>query len=71
MCFKRKKKKEINSKYKIGQRVSFRHERTNDLIIGYVYEIREDNEGHIKYAVQVGGECPYIKRDLDESRLIG
>ena len=69
MCFKKKKKQEpINSKFHLEQRVQYR-DRYGDFIIGYVYKIRKEN-GKILYDVQVGGECPFIKKDIPEEELI-
>ena len=68
MCFKKKKKEEpINSKFVIGQQVRFKG-RDGFLTTGYVYSIRKAND-KILYDVQVGGECPTIRKDIPEEEL--
>ncbi len=65
MCFFKKKKREfINSKFRLGERVSYYNYREN-LIIGTVYKVYKiDN--HIYYDIDVAGQCPYRDYKVDE-----
>ena len=68
MCFFKKKKNKpqrvINSKFKVGDAVRFRHK--DELTFGWIYEIRMNAQGHVIYDVQVGGQCPAILTDIPE-----
>ena len=68
MClFKKKKKKIINSKFKEDDFVSFFYK--GELNFGFIYNIKEDENGKILYDVQIGGECPAILKDIKEIDL--
>ena len=71
MCFFRKKKPKvvIESKYHEGDFVRFRDNR-DDLLVGYVYEVKLDKDGNIIYDIQIGGECPAIKHDIPENKVL-
>ena len=63
--FKRKKK-EIDSKFKKGDLVYFRYH--DDLTFAYVYDIKE-KDGKVFYDVQLGGQCPSFLYDMKEEDL--
>lgn len=68
MCFRKKKVVEkINSKFALGDQVKFR-DRDGFLTTGYVYSIRKEGD-KIIYDVQIGGECPAIKKNIPEENL--
>ena len=59
MFFKKRKKRVIeNNKFNIGDTVSFRYK--DDLKIGIIREIYQDDNDIISYDINIGGECPYI-----------
>ena len=59
MFFKKSKKRVIeNNKFNIGDTVSFRYK--DDLKIGIIREIYQDDNDIISYDINIGGECPYI-----------
>ena len=59
MFFKKSKKRVIeNNKYNVGENVSFRYK--DDLKIGLIREIYQDDNDIISYDINVGGECPYV-----------
>lgn len=67
MCFFRKKvKKEIDSKFKMGALVGFRYR--GELTFGNVYEIFETPSGII-YTIQVAGQCPWFAENIKEEEL--
>ena len=70
--FKKKKKEEevLHSKYCVGQRVGYIG---RDFIStpGVVYRVYKGPTGETLYDVQVGGECPYVKRGLREDEIKG
>ena len=70
MClFKKKKPKiEINSKYKIGDPVSFFYKQ--DLKFGFVHNVKLSDEGKVIYDIQIGGECPAVIYDIKEYDLV-
>ena len=70
MCFwlkKKKKQKITGNKFALGERVSFREKDT--LIIGYIYEIHQGENGDINYDIQIGGECPSFRYNIAENIL--
>ena len=71
MCFFKRKKEEkiINAKFKKDESVLYRNHR-GELCNCYIYDIHQDKAGTITYDVQVGGECPVIYRDIEESKII-
>ena len=60
MCLFKKKKvvPQIETKYHVGDPVSFR--RKGELMFGWIYEIHAINEQEITYDIQCGGQCPAI-----------
>ena len=70
MCFFKKKKPkiEINSKFKMGEAISFFYK--GDLKFGFVHNIKLSSEGKVIYDIQIGGECPAIINDVREIDLI-
>lgn len=69
MCFFRKKKPkvEVNTKFKVGDCVSFRYR--GDLTFGWVYEIHLNREESVLYDIQIGGQCPAIIYKIKEEDL--
>ena len=68
MCFFKKKKKEVvETKYHLGDMVSFRYR--GDLTHGWVYVIHPQKDGTIIYDIQVGGQCPAILNGFKEEDL--
>lgn len=68
MFFKKKKKIEItNNKYNLYDSVSFRY--NNELRVGTITNITLDKDNDIAYAVNVGGECPFIV-SVKETKII-
>ena len=70
MCLFKKKKKEeivINSKFLVGDSVSFR--RRDELTFGWIYAIHLKGDDEVYYDVQIGGQCPAIIYDIKESEL--
>ena len=68
MCFFKKKKKiEIETKYKVGDPVRFRYR--GELCYGWIYVVFPKAEGQTIYNVQVGGQCPAIIEGLKEEEL--
>lgn len=71
MClFKKKNKKAIavtNNKFNMGDPVGYRPK--FDLIIGFICDIKQDENGQILYDINVGGECPYVIKDIPEEKL--
>ena len=66
MCFF-KKKKQIETKFKIGDSVRFRYR--DELYFGWIYVIYPKEEGQTIYDVQVGGQCPMVIKGLKEEEL--
>lgn len=67
MClFKKKTKIEINSKYKLGQKVFFKYK--GDVTAAYIYSVKETEDGII-YSLQIGGECPAIIENIKENNI--
>ena len=70
MCFfKKKKKEQINSLYKIGEFVGFK-DRHGDLTMGTIYNVYKDENGNTLYDVQIGGECPIVINRIKEEGII-
>lgn len=71
MVFLRKRKKQTepitNAKFKDSQFVGFHV--NNELYTGYIYAIHRQLNGDIVYDIQIGGECPAIKRDVPENKI--
>ena len=36
---------------------------------GYIYEFSQDNEGHVIYDIQIGGECPTVISGIPEDKI--
>jgi len=59
MFFKKSRKRVIeNNKFNVKDTVSFRYK--NDLKIGIILNIFQDDNDIISYEINVGGECPYV-----------
>ena len=67
MCFFRKKKKEINTKYKMKDFVSFKYR--GERCFGWIYEIHYKEGEETIYDIQIGGQCPAILYNFKESQL--
>ena len=67
MCFFKKKKEVIVSKYQMGQLVRFKYK--GEMAPGYIYKIDKDQEGNIIYSIQIGGECPAIIDGVKEDTI--
>ena len=68
MCFfKKKKKPEIHSRYHKGDMVFFRFR--GERAFGYVYDIKQNPDGKIRYDIQIGGQCPAILEDIAEESV--
>lgn len=66
--FKRKKNKDLpNAKFKITQMVRFRYR--DELTFGFIYNVKEADDGTILYDVQVAGQCPWFVYNLKEDDL--
>ena len=61
------KKNKIDSKYQIGDFISFHYK--NDLRYGVIKAIREKN-GIIYYDLNVGGEATWLASDIEESKIV-
>ena len=68
MIFKRKKKF-IDSKYKIGDFIRIRYK--NELVFGFIYEIKLNDENEVIYTIQKGGECPIFIENYKEKDILG
>ena len=62
-----KKKKKIDSKFKVDEFVSFHYK--NDLRYGVIKAIREEN-GVIYYDINVGGEATWIAQNIEENQIV-
>ncbi|MBQ4356571.1 MAG: hypothetical protein II788_01160 [Acholeplasmatales bacterium] len=62
--FKKKVKKEINSKYKKEEFVRFMFH--GEMTYGYIWEIKENEDGSILYDIQVGAQCPWVAENIPE-----
>ena len=68
MClFKKKKKVQIETKFKVGDPVRFRYR--DELYFGWIYVIYPKENGQTSYDVQVGGQCPMVVKDIKEEQL--
>ncbi len=65
--FKKKKKNKYNSKYQIGEFISFHL--NNDLKFGMINDIKMiDN--NIYYDIKVGGEATWLAKDISEDKIV-
>ena len=62
--FKKEKKEKVVGKYQIGQYVHFRYR--NELMFGYIYDIKKDYHGQIIYDIQIAGQCPTVVFNIKE-----
>ena len=69
MCFFRKKKSKtkIETKFKMGDCVRFKHR--GELTFGWIYEIYIKEGQETIYDIQIGGQCPAILYGFKESDL--
>ena len=65
--FKRKNKNKYNSKYKIGEFVSFHKD--GDLKHGMINNIKLVND-IILYDIKVGGEATWLAKDISEDKIL-
>ena len=63
----RKKKNKIDSKYQIGEFVSFHY--NNDLKFGMIKDVKE-SEGNILYDIKVGGEATWLCENISENKIV-
>ncbi|MGM9814300.1 MAG: hypothetical protein ACI32C_05370 [Candidatus Enteromonas sp.] len=72
MCFFKKKKKEVKepviSSYEVGQRVGI-IQKDFSSTPGVVHDIYLGPNKEVFIDVQVGGECPYVKKGLKENEI--
>ena len=66
MCFF-KKKKIIDTKFKVGDPVRFRYR--DELYFGWIYVIYPKENELTIYDVQVGGQCPMVIKGISEDQL--
>lgn len=66
MCFF-KKKKIIDTKFKVGDPVRFRYR--DELYFGWIYVIYPRENELTIYDVQVGGQCPMVIKGISEDQL--
>ena len=69
MCWFKKKKKEpvIGNKYSLGQAIIFKYR--GEITNAIIYNIKYDDEKHIIYDVQLGGECPVVIENIKEEDI--
>lgn len=68
MCFFKKKKKiEVETKYKVGDPVMFRYR--DELYFGWIYVAYPKEGEQTSYDVQVGGQCPMVIKGIKEEEL--
>ncbi len=67
--FKKKPKKQVitNAKFELGEFVSFTVK--DELYNGFVYDVHRLVNGDLVYDIQIGGECPAIKKDIPEAKI--
>lgn len=68
MCFFKKNKKiVIDTKFKLGDFVAFKHygERT----VGWIYNIYPKDNSETIYDIQIGGQCPAVVNNVKESEI--
>ena len=67
-----KKKEKIESKYKIGEFVSFHGTTFQDkpeLKFGVISNVRKTEDG-IVYDIKVGGEATWLAKDVKEEKIV-
>lgn len=75
MCFFKKKKVvkvQIDSKFKKGDYVNFRHR--DELYFGWIWLIyykHVDGKTEIAYDIQIAGQCPTVVKGVLEPQIIG
>ena len=67
MCFFKKKKEPIVSKYQLGELVRFKNKGL--MSAGYIHQIDKDEDGNVIYSIQIGGECPAIIDGVKEDTI--
>ena len=65
--FFRKKKKDIDSKFKIDEFVAFHM--NNDLKHGVIKDVKIINS-HTYYDINVGGEAAWIAKGVEEDKIV-
>lgn len=71
MCLKKlfkKNKWPENAKYQLKDFVRFKYRK--EVHFGFIYEAKEE-DGHILYTIQMGGECPTFAYNYKEEDIIG
>ena len=66
--FLKRKKYPTNAKYQKKDEINFRYR--GELMFGYIYDAREENN-KIIYSIQTGGQCPAIIENYNEEDIIG
>ena len=61
------KKNKIDSKYQIGDFISFHYK--NDLRYGVIKSIKKIDD-KIYYDINVGGEATWLATDIEESKIV-
>ena len=70
--FKKKAKKNTwpeNAKYQLRDFVRFRYR--GEICCGIIYAASVNEDGHILYTVQIGGECPILVENYREENIVG
>lgn len=63
--FKKKPKDVINSVFHKGDFVRFQH--NGEQTYGYIWEIKQKEDGSVIYDIQVGAQCPWIAPNVPEA----
>lgn len=66
---KRKVKYPENAKYKENDYVNFRYR--NELLFGYIYDAKLDENNNVEYTIQIAGQCPSFIHNYKEDDIIG
>ena len=70
MClFKKKKKYPDQAKYQLKDYVNFRYR--DELLFGYIYEAKVDENNKVVYTIQIAGQCPQLIPNYKEEDIIG
>ena len=70
MCFFKKKQKKVvitTGKFKVGDKVNFKHR--DDVSPGFIYDVYYDKDNSLVYDIQIGGECPAVIKGLKEDEI--
>ena len=65
---KRRKYPEI-AKYKKKDQINFRYR--GELMFGYIYDAKLDENNNVEYTIQIAGQCPSFIHNYKEDDIIG